>query len=218
MPTSIVPNVPPVSFANLICRFGDRFVLLDFANEVILPAFLDASLERKFGNTVYFFFQVAVAEIPVPNESVQPQLVVHGRLVKDTLLTREQVFVQGQGLIPAEGSMPSAPSSFFALILNNHKLIYLPETAHAPTLGMFEATLQKFLSLKYKAYTDALYDQLKSSPQRKPKRQIHLEIPHPTVEVLPLASRASVEEFLRAFEKVTHLEFRILETNQEFQM
>ncbi|MGA3039596.1 MAG: hypothetical protein ABSF54_02265 [Bryobacteraceae bacterium] len=32
-----MPNLSTVSFANLICRFGEKYVLLDFAKEIVLP-------------------------------------------------------------------------------------------------------------------------------------------------------------------------------------
>jgi hypothetical protein len=38
------------------------------------------------------------------------------------------------------------------------------------------------------------------------------------VEVLPLASKASIEDFLKTFSKITDLEFGIVDTNAEFQM
>ncbi len=60
----------------------------------------------------------------------------------------------------ATGTMTSAPSSLSALILNSHKLIFMPETAHAPTLVAFQATLQKFVSYKYKEYIEALYTEM----------------------------------------------------------
>src|ERR1035438_30208 len=53
-----------VSFVNLICRFGDKFVLLDFANEIVLPAFTDSKLRRKYGDTTYVFQAVDLIEIP----------------------------------------------------------------------------------------------------------------------------------------------------------
>ena len=218
MPNAPTPKAPAVSFANLICRFGDKFVLLDLAREVVLPAFTDQSLKRRYRDTTYFFFETKISEIPGSDGTNVPLIIVHGKLVKDTVLTREQVFSQDRGLVPAQESMPSAPSSFFVLVLNNHKLIYMAETPHAPMLGQFQTALQRFLSIRYEAYVDALYSEAKSSPEPKPKKQIRLEIPHPTVEVLPLASKASIEEFLRAFAKVTHLEFKIIETNQEYPM
>lgn len=207
-----------ISFVNLICRFGDRLVLLDFANEIVLPAFADSELSRKYGDTTYIFRSVDVIEIPSAEEARAPLLVVYGRLIKDTLLTREQFYTPERGLEREEGSLATAPSSFFALILNNHKLMYVPETGQAPALGAFQATLQYFLGIKYREYINARFQELRSGPEPTSKKQLYHEIPHPVVEVVPLASKESIQEFLRAFEKITRLEFRILPTNQEWQM
>ena len=51
-------------FANFVCRFGDEQALLDYEEEIILPAFLrkgqDVPLTRTFtwgvGTTTYFLF------------------------------------------------------------------------------------------------------------------------------------------------------------------
>jgi hypothetical protein len=132
-----LPKTPTVSFANLICRFGEKFVLLDLANEIVIPAFIDTTLRRKYGATNYFFLEVTIKEIAGPKSTDIPLLVVYGRLVKDTVLTSEQVYTPEHGLEPAAESIPSSPSSFFALILNNHKVMYMPEMAYAPTIGAF---------------------------------------------------------------------------------
>ena len=110
---------PSVSFANLTCRFGNTFFLLDLAQEIVLPAFLDSNLKREYSDTTYFFLGVTVADIETEKT---PLLIVYGRLVKDTLLTSEQIFTPGRGLEPAVETISSAPSSFFVLILNDHKL------------------------------------------------------------------------------------------------
>jgi len=36
-----------VSFANFICKFGDKHDLLDLALEIIIPAFLGENLETR---------------------------------------------------------------------------------------------------------------------------------------------------------------------------
>lgn len=206
---------PSVSFANLTCRFGEKFVLLDLAQDIVLPAFLDSELKREYSDTTYFFLGTTLADIET--ETV-PLLIVYGRLVKDTLLTSEQTYTPEHGLVPNVKSISSAPSSFFVLVLNDHKLIYLPEMSHAPLLGVFEGTLQKFLSLKYKDHIDNLFRQLRNTAEAKPKKQLYMEIPHPDLHVLPLASKASIEDFLKAFAKLTQLEFTIKDTNAEYQM
>jgi len=44
--------------ANLICRFGEKKVLLDMLNEIVLPAFLDSMLRRRYEDTSYLFYDV----------------------------------------------------------------------------------------------------------------------------------------------------------------
>lgn len=207
-----------VSFVNLICRFGDKFVLLDFANEIVLPAFMDSKLVRKYGDTTYVFQGVDLIEIPATEAAGVPLLVVYGRLIMDTLLTREQIYTPQGRLERNPGSLQSSPSSFFALILNNHKLMYVPETHQAPGLGHFRATLQVFLGIKYREYINARFQTLRSSEDAKSKKQLYQEIPHPVVEVVPLASKESIQDFLRTFEKIKYLGFKVLPTNQEWQM
>ena len=212
-------RTPSVLFANLICRFGERYVLLDLAHEVVLPAFTDTSLKRPYGSTSYFFFGIRLSEFENPDPDARvPLMVLHGQFIKDTVLTRTQVFSAEAGLVSDEESMSSAPSAFFALVLNNHKLVYLPETPYAPPLGTFASTVQYFLRLKHREYVNALYEQARHTEQPKTKTALYEEVPVPHVEVLPLASKASIEQFLGAFDKLTQLEFRILDTNQELQM
>jgi hypothetical protein len=208
-----------VSFVNLICRFGDAFVLLDFANEIVLPAFTDSNLERRYGDTTYIFRDVDLIEIPSIEEGARANLlVVYGRLIKDTLLTREQIYTPDGRLQREPASLQSSPSSFFTLVLNNHKLMYAPETHQAPGLGAFQSTLKYFLGIKYREYIDTRFQQLKNSPDAKSKKQLYQEIPHPTVEVVPLASKESIQQFLQTFDKISRLEFKLLLTNQEYQM
>ena len=123
---------PSVSFANVICRFGDKFHLLDLASEVVLPALIDSTLKREYSDTTYFFLKTVLAQIDGATPQETPLLVVYGRLVKDTVLVSEQIYTPEHGLVTAVESIPSAPSSFFVFVLNDHKLIYLPEVAHAP--------------------------------------------------------------------------------------
>ncbi|MGI8991368.1 MAG: hypothetical protein ACR2I2_17520 [Bryobacteraceae bacterium] len=191
-------------------------MLLDLAQEVVLPAFTDPALKRVTGRGTYFFLRTTISEVPAV-EGEPGLLVVHGEFVKDTLVTRDQFYTPEDGLVASQRSMPSAPTSFFTLILDNHKLLYVPEMEDAPSLGAFGATLQKFLGIKYRVYVDVLFEQAKISSEPQTKKQIYQEIPHPVLEILPLASRGSIEQFLQAFAKLKHLEVTILDTNQEYQ-
>jgi hypothetical protein len=183
----------------------------------VIPAFTNTELKRVTKGGTYFFLNVQISEVPDVEEGLPPLLVVHGKLVNDTLLTSDQFYSSETGLVKKAQSMPSAPTSFFVLILNSHKLLYAPEVEDAPSLGAFGATLQKFLGIQYRAYVDVLYEESKAGADPKTKKRIYHEIPHPNVEILPLASKASIEQFLQAFAKLKHLEFRILDTNAEYQ-
>lgn len=209
-------RIPSIVFANLTCRFGNDYFLLDLAREVVLPAFTDSGLRRNFGPTSYFFLNVGIVDIEVA-EGAGPQLTVYGRIVKDTILTRSQVYSPESGLVADEESMPSAPSAFFALDLNNHKLVYLPETAYAPSIAVFASTLQNFLRRKHTAFVRSLYEAAKLTDEPKTLESLFQQYPPPDVEATPMASKGSIQEFLNSFAKLTHLEFRILDTNAEIQ-
>jgi hypothetical protein len=209
-------RIPSIVFANLTCRFGSDYFLLDFAREVVLPAFTDSGLRRSFGPTSYFFLDVGIVDVQVEGTE-DLQLTVYGRIVKDTILTRSQVYSAESGLIADEDSMASAPSSFFALDLNNHKLVFLPETAFAPSIAVFASTLQNFMRRKHTAFVRALYEVAKHTDEPKTLESLFREYPPPDVEATPMANKGSIQEFLNSFAKLTHLEFRILNTNAEIQ-
>jgi hypothetical protein len=153
-----------VSFANFVCTFGDRKFLLDYADEIVLPAFLDESLVRTYGeSTAYFFYQAGLIRLKGESGSV---LGIAGHFIKDTVLRRTQVFRPDGGLVHDEAEMPSAPSAFFLLLLANHKLIYVPETPYAPDLTAFTATVSNFLRVKHKAFINDLYAAARARGER----------------------------------------------------
>src|SRR5262245_16884504 len=95
-----------LELANFHCRFGERWVLLDLAEEIVIPAFTTSELERTYGDTRYFFYDQQLLRL----RGAEPALGIAGRFVKDTLLTRNQFFDEKQGLIQDERSMASSPS------------------------------------------------------------------------------------------------------------
>src|ERR1700723_2454744 len=132
------------TFANFICRFGDQKVLLDYAKEIVLPAFFDDTYIRSYGKKAQFFFH-EVEQVVLNGDKENPILGISGRFIKNTYLTREQIFDPEKGIVLDPANIQSSPSAFFLLILNNHRLIYFPETAHAPDLKTFRATLYDFI-------------------------------------------------------------------------
>ncbi|MBY5854307.1 hypothetical protein HFN51_27780 [Rhizobium leguminosarum] len=199
-------------FANFICRFGDK-VLLDYAEQVVLPAFTDDTLIRSYGETEYHFYEVKLVNLGKRGE--EPILAVVGQFVKNTLLTRVQVFDESDGLIQDEQSMRSAPSAFFVLILNNHRLIYMPETPYAPDLVAFRGTALTFLRSKWNKLIDNLFEASKHSGEPITKVALRKLHPIPTLEVVPLTDRRSLAEFVKRYETLRRIDFRLITPNDE---
>jgi hypothetical protein len=203
-----------VSFANLICTFGNKG-LLDYADVSVIPAFTDLQLNRRYGtHTSYFFHQVGFLSMPQPGEPV-PLLCMYGRFVHNTLLKRTQVYTPGQGLSPDQAELESAPSSFFVLVLNNHKLVYAHETPFAPSIKVFGTTLKYFVHLKHKDFLNAEYQRLRTTDLPATRQQLNILHPYPEVDVVPLSNPESIIAFIGRFGILRHLEFAVLRPNQE---
>lgn len=200
------------AFANFVCRFGEK-VLLDYAEEIVIPAFTRGYIRTHGERTLYRFYDVEYVRLDVTRGV--PVLALAGRFIKDTQLTRHQVFDADVGLVQDEQSMPSAPSAYFVFVLNNHRLIYFPETPHAPDFRPFEATCRRFLRDAHKEYVDGLYRGRREDGQRVTKNALYEEHPRPTLEVIPLAGRESVEEFMGRYAVLKRIDFRLVRPNDD---
>lgn len=203
-----------LSFANLTCRFGERFVLLDLFEEVVFPALSNSDFERKYADTAYFFKDVKFSVFSIA-EAPDPQLVVYGRLIKDTVLKRSQYYSREGGLVESEASLASAPSAFFVLDIDNHKLMYLPETSGAPSVGQFALTLEAFAKHERDRFIRQLKDESKKGDDPKTLGELRIDYPLPEVEATPLSSDSDVEKFMKMFDKVTRVTYRIQSSNAE---
>jgi hypothetical protein len=195
-------------------RFGDREVLLDRLVQIVLPAFTDDSLIRRRGSesvAEYFFYNVEIMTL----ESIDGNKVVgiYGDFIKNVDLVRTQIFDQEQGLLHDPQRMPSSPSSTFLLILNNHQLVFLPRTPHAPGMKEFETTVRDFAGKKYKAYIDQAHDALRQTGTPVTKKELRANLPSPTINVVPQSNLESVSDFIRRFDKLKSIDFRLLQPN-----
>ena len=100
-----------MEMGNLICRFGREKVLLDMADEIVLPCFFDEQLVRSYSKTSYFFHEVS--PVLLNNDASESVVGIAGRFIKDTTLEREQIFEEGRGLVKDAGSIRSSPSAIF---------------------------------------------------------------------------------------------------------
>lgn len=206
-----------LEMANLICRFGEKKVLLDMLHEIVLPAFLDGTLRRSYDDTSYLFYDVELVVLDSENSI----LGIAGRFIKDTVLERDQILDGDKGLIHDNQKMRTSPSAVFLLILNNHRLLYVKETKNAPGLETFRATAQKFLWIKHRNYINALYEKnqvARKADQNVPhisKTDLNIATPRPSVELVPIGSKESLASFLEQFQTLKSVEVQLLDTNSE---
>ncbi len=208
----------PVEFANFICR-TDSLELLDFVDTVVVPAFL-LPLTRTWGESSYFLYDVNVVDLAP--DTVKGVTAVAGRFVKNTVLRSEQVFSDGV-LAANNQKIKSAPSAFFVLLLEQHKLIYCSEFKGAPSVDTFRSTLQQFINRAHAKYLEAVYDQRSAeaaaqtsvTKERVTKAALLVEFPRPTLEIVPLASHESIAEFIGRFKALQSLSIRLIKPNNE---
>lgn len=197
----------PIEMGNFVCKFGSQN-LLDYFGEVVYPAFFDTELIRKYGETKYFFEQVKLI-------TIDERVLLVGRFIKDMVLEREQIYKPSQGLVEDRGELQSSPSAIFVLILDVHRLIYLKETKFAPTLDNFKSTIESFIKNKHKKYIDMLADESKAEGKRKTKKQLLSEHFPPSLEIIPLTSVRSVEDFVRQYEVLSSVTYKFSDRNDE---
>jgi hypothetical protein len=201
------------NFANFICKFGDKN-LLDYMKEIVVPAFFDDSLVRNYGKTTYYhLYDMELLDLSESRDSSVVGLC--GRFIKDTELSRTQLFDPNVGLVKDSQAIRSSPSSFFVLILNNHRLIYLPETPHAPDIKSFEATMSQFLKLKHKKFIDDSYQILRQNQEKGTKKHLRKNHPSPTLEIIPLTGFDNIEQFVGQYKTLKSLELRLLKPNDD---
>ncbi len=206
-----------LEMANVICRFGEKKVLLDMLEEIVLPAFLDKKLVRSYDQTSYLFCE---SQVVVLDESKNVYGIA-GHFVKDTILEREQIYDRERGLISDTERIRSSPSALFVLILNNHRLLYLKETRHAPSMETFGVTLERFLLKKHKAYIDRQFTEHQQKRTNDPslpkiyKVGLMLETPWPDLKIVPLASKESLDKFIDRYRTLKRVQVQLLDTNSE---
>ncbi|TBW10014.1 hypothetical protein E0E50_10755 [Azotobacter chroococcum subsp. isscasi] len=201
----------PIEMGNLVCKFGAQN-LLDYFHTIVYPAFFDTELIRKYGDTKYFFNKVELI-------TIDGRVLLVGRFIKDMILEREQVYNPAQGLVEDHEELQSSPSAIFVLILDIHRLIYLKETKFAPTLDNFKSTIESFIKAKHKEYIDRLADESKVEGKvegkRKTKKQLLSEHLPPSLEIIPLTSARSVEDFVRQYEILSSVTYKFSDRNDE---
>jgi hypothetical protein len=197
-------------FANFILKFGDHD-LIDYLNEIVVRAFTDDALVSNRRGSSFYFLDVQLMELT----RGEGNWVIAGRFVQDTMLRRTQVYREGQGLVHDEATLQSCPSSFFVLTLEDHRLIYFAETAYAPPISSFRATIANFINRKYRAFVDREYALLNNAEVQTSRRAIAEVHPQPSLSIIALTNREGIEEFLARYSVIRKLEIVVHKPNRE---
>lgn len=211
--------VKRLEFGNYTLKFGDKKVLLDMFDEIVMPSFLEMKYVRKLGDSSEYFF-LDTELIVLDDNAEEPVLGITGRIVKNTKLKRDQIFKEGE-LVDDKDEMESAPSSMFLLILNNHRLILTREVAGAPTIQHFQSTSQYCLSQAYKDFINKEYDEADDAKQKNPnldrvtKKKLKEDTPSPFLRITPLPDKESLDDFIGRFKTINKLSIKLLPTNRE---
>ncbi|NRF68985.1 hypothetical protein HLB44_18485 [Aquincola sp. S2] len=207
----------PVEFANFVCTSGTDLEMLDMVDTVVLPAF-SSGLRRTWGENTYFFHDVTLVDFAP--DTVKGTPAICGRFVKDTVLHSKQVYRNGE-LLANNQKIKSAPSAFFVLLLEQHKLIYCSEYTGAPGIGTFRSTAYQFIGQAHKAYIDTAYEQFKEQSNADPdaeritKASLVEKFPRPMLEIVPLASEESIDQFVKRFKVLQAMTIRLIKPNNE---
>ncbi|EOU9602617.1 hypothetical protein ACOJCO_000249 [Cronobacter dublinensis] len=222
-----------IEFANYTLNFGTDKVLLDAFESIVFPSFHEQKYIRKFKDTEYFFTQTQL--ILLDNDEISsttppdfigpiplkiPTLALCGRIVKKTIMKREQIFQDGL-IIRDPQTLENHPSSIFVLLLNDHRLMLCKEVAGAPTLEEFANTSKHCLSKRYNSFSD--YEIKKNIRLRKKKphtprlykKTIYENLGIPKLRVTPLTDTRTLRNFIDLFSVVNRLSIELLPTNSE---
>lgn len=194
-----------LEIANLVCKFGDHN-LLDLFSEVVEPAFFKQK-NRKAGKSNFYFDEVSLVNLGTDFLGQNEIIAIVGRFVKQTQLEREQYRDSTGKLVKDNKRLASAPSAIFALILNNHRLLYAAETKYAPTPENFRSTLSYFLRNEQINYKDSL-----PKEERNPFLK---EFPIVELTLTPLTNQQTLSKKIYLFSKLKKVTFILNDRNSE---
>jgi hypothetical protein len=212
--------VKKLEFANYTLNFGERKVLLDLFDQVVMPSFFEMKYIRKLkGKGEYFFLDTKLIALDANPE--RPVLGISGRIVKNTKLKRDQIFRAGGGIIEDKSELETAPSSTFLLILNTHRLILCKEVPGAPTIQNLQSTSQNFLKKQHKKFIENEYESAKLLRDKDPsldrvtKKSLVEEYPYPSLRITPLSDKESLKDFVGRLKHIDKVTIKLLPTNKE---
>jgi len=215
-----VAFVKRLEFGNYTLNFGEKKVMLDLFEEVVMPSFHEMKYVRSLKDKGDYFF-LDTKLIKLDEVDGEPVLGVSGRIVKNTKLRRDQIFRADGGIIEDRSELETAPSSTFLLVLNNHRLILCKEVPGGPTIQNFQSTSQYCLRESHKLFVKNSVDAAKKLKEKNPsiervtKIGFYNENPIPMLRITPLADSETLKDYVGRFGHIDKVTIKLMQTNRE---
>lgn len=183
--------------ANLNVTFGQNDEpLIKWIDDFVYPA-LQSNFKRKVNNKTKVMFE------NVKLEKIDDDYVLKGIIIKDTILDILNEYDEKNGLIEVNHHPKSAPYSAFIIFLKNHRMVLVRNQSGSPDLRLFGSTFSQ--SLKK-------YRQEKNKLRKERNEEL---LPDYIVTVKGIASRASIDEFMKKVKKIKSVSFIMKPRNNE---
>lgn len=196
-----------LEMVNFVCKFGN-FDLLDLFYEVVSPAFFDETNKRAYRGNHYYFRSVELVDFGKDPLGKGNLIAITGQFIKNTTVFREQFENEDGEIIRDPQGMPSAPSALFVLMLNSHRLLYIPETKDAPSINNFKSTIISFLRSEINKYSSSL--------ATKESAKFQANYGYPIITITPLSTEKNIFEHLEQYAKIKKVKITLNDRNSEF--
>lgn len=185
-----------IQLANLNCTFGTveekASPMLEYFTEIIYPAF-----KRKKKYRTLFFDEIKIGE----NKKIGYYL--YGKIIRDTTLeVKSRYDWEKEMLIDTDEKYRTSPFSEFILMLNNHKLLFIPGSKGHPRLSSFKSLLKNNINNIIKVNN----------------RQSISENEFPPIysfDVIEIPKSANVLEDIKKFEEIKSFSLEFIKLNPE---
>ena len=211
-----------IELANLVIRYGEK-KLLDMLEDVIWPLFKNAKVKGEGEVEEYRFLN---PQIDFIGKSKTP--IIFGQFIKiQNIEAVQKLNAKKTRIVPSSEEIQAAPSSFFVINLENHRIAFLGEVKRNPTLKNLEYCIKKLLSdewrLRWEGEKQRILKEkdLKKLPHKGEVREEILKeaykiAPRPEIRITPLPSLTDVNKHLDNYDKFTRLVISPLKTNDEY--
>lgn len=208
-------SVKKMEVANFSCKstIGD-IELLDVFSDYVYEAMKSQKVLGSRNSEMLSYKFIDLKFVKIQNE-----VLLTGRLVKNLNIEREQI-LKGNRLVQSYDSMESAPSSFFVLILSNHKLLWVREMQRAPLLKDFKYAISKMLIYQREElvqnYVKHNQQQILIDNQKENIiRKAYSLYPELDVSVTQIGNKVQIEEKLAKFKNIYKIKLVALKRNNE---